>query len=484
VKKIAARGPRAVVIGDDDPTLTPHAGLVLVAELDRVLGIASVIDSQVGAIKARRQGLGAGGLVLAVAEMMLAGGDFMCSLDVQRQDVAGRQLRAVPEVPSSPTFIALAKRFDEATFGGFEAANRLLVERWFAAMGTQRSAALAGVRPTLDLDPTDVEVYGRRKQAVAYNHAGQLVGRPHPVVWAEAGVVLAADLGDGRCDPRPQALGLIGRAVAALPDGLERPVVRADSGLFDAKVAAAAVAAGCDFAIVAKRSPATWTAARAIPNDAWRPAVGMAGAEVAFCGYRPAGWPAGTRCVVRRVRVEAAEISGDGRSRRRRTIDPNQLALVLDGQAGCAWTYSFICTNLSWHPVGHGTAAPALGLPGGQPHLDVGRAVRDEHLGLGAVARTHRHRRPGAWQTAPTRAHQPGRSGHPPWPAHRLAVHARHWKPEHRNRRVPPTLGRWPSRRSPSSGPLMPPRQTASSTRSTGLSWNPSRYPTTTRKSG
>jgi hypothetical protein len=351
VKKIAARGPRAVVIGDDDPTLTPHAGLVLVAELDRVLGIASVIDSQVGAIKARRQGLGAGGLVLAVAEMMLAGGDFMCDLDVQRQDVAGRQLRAVPEVPSSPTFIALAKRFDEATFGGFEAANRLLVERWFAAMGTQRSAALAGVRPTLDLDPTDVEVYGRRKQAVAYNHAGQLVGRPHPVVWAEAGVVLAADLGDGRCDPRPQAPGLIGRAVAALPDGLERPVVRADSGFFDAKVAAAVVAAGCDFAIVAKRSPATWTSARAIPNDAWRPAVGMAGAEVAFCGYRPAGWPAGTRCVVRRVRVEAAEISGDGRSRRRRTIDPNQLALVLDGQAGCAWTYSFICTNLSWHPV-------------------------------------------------------------------------------------------------------------------------------------
>jgi hypothetical protein len=187
VKKIAARGPRAVVIGDDDPTLTPHAGLVLVAELDRVLGIASVIDSQVGAIKARRQGLGAGGLVLAVAEMMLAGGDFMCDLDVQRQDVAGRQLRAVPEVPSSPTFIALAKRFDEATFGGFEAANRLLVERWFAAMGTQRSAALAGVRPTLDLDPTDVEVYGRRKQAVAYNHAGQLVGRPHPVVWRRPG---------------------------------------------------------------------------------------------------------------------------------------------------------------------------------------------------------------------------------------------------------------------------------------------------------
>lgn len=323
----------------------------MVAELDRVLGIASVIDARVGPIKARRQGLGAGGLVLAAAEMMLAGGDFMCDLDVQRDDVAGRELRAVPGVPSSPTFIGLAKNFDEAVFEGFEAANGLLVARWFAALDVERREALAGVRPTLDLDPTDVEVYGRQKQGVARNYQGQLVGRPHPVAWAEAGVVLAAELGGGRDDPRPQAPGLIHRAVAALPAGLKQPIVRADSGFFDAKVAHAAMAEGCDFAIVAKRSQATWAAARAVPEGVWRPAAGMTGAEVAFCDYVPAGWPPGTRCVVRRVRLDAADISADGRSRRRRTIDPNQLALVLDGHAGHAFAYSFICTNLTWHPV-------------------------------------------------------------------------------------------------------------------------------------
>lgn len=348
--KVATRRGR-VVVGDDDPTQTPHAGLVLVAELDRVLGIGSAIDSEVGAIKTRRQGLGAGGLVLAVAEMMLAGGDFMCDLDVQRGDVAGRELRAVPQVPSSPTFIALAKGFDEQVFAAIEAANGRLVGRWFAALAAERRQALAGARPTLDLDPTDVEVYGRRKQAVAYNYQGQLVGRPHPVVWAEAGVVMAAELGDGRADPRPQAPGLIRRATAALPAGLRRPIVRADSGFFDAKVAAAALDEGCDFAIVAKRSTATWAAARAVPDAAWRPAVGMNGAEVAYCDYTPAGWPPGTRTVVRRVRVDADEISSDGRSRRRRTIDPNQLRLVLDGEAGHAYAYSFICTNLCWHPV-------------------------------------------------------------------------------------------------------------------------------------
>ncbi|MGH9210658.1 MAG: hypothetical protein ACRD2C_08235, partial [Acidimicrobiales bacterium] len=139
------------------------------AELDRVLGIQGVIDVEVGPVKARRRGLGAGGLVLSVAETMLAGGDFMCDLDHQRADVAGRELRAVPEIPSSPTFIGLAKRFDERIFAAIEAANAQLVARWFGALDGERRRALAGVRPTLDLDPTDVEVYGRYKEGVARN---------------------------------------------------------------------------------------------------------------------------------------------------------------------------------------------------------------------------------------------------------------------------------------------------------------------------
>lgn len=83
-------------VGRDDPSLTPAAGVILIAELDRILGVIDTIDAHVGAIKVRRQGLSAGQLVVSMAETMLSGGDFMCDLDHVRDDVAGAALRVVP----------------------------------------------------------------------------------------------------------------------------------------------------------------------------------------------------------------------------------------------------------------------------------------------------------------------------------------------------------------------------------------------------
>lgn len=319
---------------------------MLVAEVDRILGVAATIDSFVGRIKTRRQGLSAGELVLSMAECMLAGGDFMVDVDHLRGDEAGSKLRAVPRPPASTTFIALARRFDDVALADLDEAVGALVTTAFAAYPEPRRAKLAAVRPTIDLDPTDIETYGSKKEGMAFNHQGQRVGRAHPAVWAEAGLVLAAELGSGRSDPRPQAPALIARAVAALPAGLGRPRVRVDAGFFDRTVAEAALANGADFAIAAKRNPAAWRAMRAVPAGQWRPATGMRGAEVAWCDYVPAGWPEGTRTLVRRVRLEADEVRADPRSRRRRTIDPDQLALVLGGDADHVFAYSFIVTNL------------------------------------------------------------------------------------------------------------------------------------------
>ena len=58
----------------------------------------------------------------------------------------------------------------------------------------ERTAELAEGPVTIDIDATDVEVYGSKKRGVAYTYQGQRAGRPHVAAWAETEIPLAADL--------------------------------------------------------------------------------------------------------------------------------------------------------------------------------------------------------------------------------------------------------------------------------------------------
>jgi hypothetical protein len=118
-----------------------------------------------------------------------------------------------------------------------------VVTGWMLSLlSAERVTALAGGLVTIDLDTTDVEVYGRKKRGVAYNHQGQRAGRPHVATWAEAETVLAADLGDGTDDPHATAPDLLRRALASLPPRARqsgRVAMRADAGYFAGQLARA-----------------------------------------------------------------------------------------------------------------------------------------------------------------------------------------------------------------------------------------------------
>lgn len=321
--------------------------------VDRV-GVTTALDEAVGPIKQRARGLTGGEFLVGLACAQLAGEDYLIGLDRRRADVAGGLLAPVPTAPST-TAATLAKRFDTTKWRAVETAVGRVAGRVIGHVSDQRRQALLA-SPTLDLDATDVEVYGSRKQGVSYNYKGQRAGRPHLATWAEAGIVLAADLLAGDEDPRAGVVDLLGRALAGLATATEplgghgRVRVRGDIGYFTKDLADAVIAAGADFAIGANRNPATWRAAAAVPEDAWTDADGMAGAQVAVAEYAPAGWPAGTKCLIRRVRHDATAISADPRARRRKTIPAEQLTLALDGDIDTVWAYSFIVTNLDITP--------------------------------------------------------------------------------------------------------------------------------------
>ena len=210
-------------IGAPDPALTPNAGLAAITGLCDRLGVISALDRAVGPIKQRDRGFGAGELLAGLAAAQLAGEDFLVGLDRQRADAAGQQITPVPGL-SSTTAAGLARRITPAQWQAVEAGLAAATGRMLAMLPAPQAAALTDGLVTIDLDTTDVEVYGRKKRGVAYNHQGQRVGRPHVAAWAETEIALAVDLGDGTDDPRATAPDLLRRALAACP---RRPGLRA-----------------------------------------------------------------------------------------------------------------------------------------------------------------------------------------------------------------------------------------------------------------
>ena len=343
------RNRRQVRVGAADRALTANAGLVAVSELCDRLGVIGALDAAVGPIKQRDRGFGAGELLTGIAAAQLAGEDFLTGLDRQRADVAGQQITPVPGLAST-TAAGLARRITPARWQAVEQGLAVVTSRMLSLAGGERTAALADGPVTIDLDTTDVEVYGRKKRGVAYNHQGQRVGRPHVAAWAETEIVLAAELGDGTDDPRATAPGLLRRALGCLPAAVRagRVAMRADAGYFAGQLARAAHDENIAFAIGARRIAPLWRLLAGIADDDWHDAIDMGNAQVAVGGYCPDWWPADTRLLIRRVRLDPEQVSADPRSRRRRTLHPDQRALPLPELAGAAaiYAYSFIVTNL------------------------------------------------------------------------------------------------------------------------------------------
>jgi hypothetical protein len=272
-----------------------------------------------------------------------------------RADQGGQQVTPVPGLATS-TAAGIARRLTAAHWRGAEAGLAAATARMAALLPAERAAELASGPVTIDIDATGVEVYGSKKRGVAYNYQGQRAGRPHVASWAETEIPLAADLLSGDQDPRSHVVALLGQALAALPEPVRegaraagrKIALRAGAGYFAGDLARAAAAAGMDFAIGAKRIGSMWKALAGIGEDAWRDAAGMEDAQVAVSPYRPAEWPEGTVLLIRRVKLGPDQVSADPRSRRRRTLHPDQRALPFPElePEPAIYACSFICTNI------------------------------------------------------------------------------------------------------------------------------------------
>lgn len=318
----------------------------MVRELDRVLGITATLDAGIGQVKQRDRGLSSGQVLMSMASAQLTGVEFMVGLDRRRGDGAGQVLEPVA-TPASTTWAGNAKRFTNDHLAGLPAAMKMINTRWVNRLPVARRGTLLG-EVTIDGDATDVEVYGRTKQAAAHAYTGALTLRSHIAHWAEAGVPLTAELMGGTQDPRANAVTVLDSAIAALPDGVEHISCRWDGGYFAADLAKACLTRGVGFAIGVKRTKPLMIAATHAPEERWVGAIGMEHTEVAVIDYLPGTWPkdSGISCIARRTRIPVEQIP-TARARKRRTVPAGQLTLALEGHVDAVYGYSFILTDLN-----------------------------------------------------------------------------------------------------------------------------------------
>ena len=347
-----------IKIGADDPSLTGNGGMLAVTELCGKLGLIEALDEAMGPVKQRKRGFTGGQVLAGMAAAQLAGEDFLVGLDRVRADAAGQQVTPVPGLATS-TAAGIARRFTGKHWRGTEAGLAAATARMTALLPAERVAELAEGPVTIDIDATDVEVYGSKKRGVAYTYQGQRAGRPHVASWAETEIPLAADLLSGDQDPRSHVVALLGRALAALPQAVRegaaaagrKIALRADAGYFAGELARAAAAADMAFAIGAKRITSMWKALAGLAEDAGgtRPAcrarrspspptVRRTGPRARCC------WSAGSSWTPSRSPPTPGP-GGAGPCTRTRALPFPELE-----QEPAIYAYSFICTNIDCPP--------------------------------------------------------------------------------------------------------------------------------------
>ena len=107
---------------------------------------------------------------MSLAACQLAGGDHLVSLDRLRADTAGQELLRAP-TPASTTAAGIARRFTPPQLAGIETGIATLNQRVVERVGQVRRTSLLR-EVTLDIDATDIEVYGRAKQLDFRSFAG------------------------------------------------------------------------------------------------------------------------------------------------------------------------------------------------------------------------------------------------------------------------------------------------------------------------
>jgi hypothetical protein len=327
--------PYTVAVVDRADTVTGRAGLPLVLETLRALGLDRAIAQHVP-LRERQSGYPEPEKIEALVLLLAAGGTCLDDIRVLQADAGLARLldRTLPSADTLRHFLyafhdetliaqAQAQRppdrvagipAENAPLQGLARVNTALVHR-VAAQGQCHTA-------TLDHDATLQESH--KREALAHYQGGRGY-QPAAIVWVEQDLVVADEYRDGNVPAGMDTLPLIQRGFAALPATVTRFGFRADSACYDERTLQwladphrpGGLAGPIGFTISADMTEALHTVCAAVPDATWtlfedRPDETVPCADVEFF---PGDWPklaAPLRYVALRIRKRQGLLFASG----------------------------------------------------------------------------------------------------------------------------------------------------------------------------
>lgn len=334
---------------------TGHAGVPVLIEQFRVCGAAAIVDDAVK-FKSRRRGLSPSQMAESLLALWAGGGESVDDLDRLREDrglplLLGYELPAAQtmrdflagfEAAASPPLLAVAEQDSEA-LAGLWRANRAVI--------AQLQKARACKTATIDIDAT---IIASSKRAAKPTYDGRVGYQPVVALWAEQDVILADEFRDGNVPAHSSNLALAGRALNALPEGVETVYLRADAALYDHALMVALDKRKVGFAISVPVTQSLAARMRNLAAAQWQPAGGDHDVTRFFAelDYLPDAALEQEEGVVKRLRYlgirmvkRQGELFADGSSEKHFCIVTNRpdpegqnAAALIDWQRGKAGT--------------------------------------------------------------------------------------------------------------------------------------------------
>ena len=289
--------PFVIELGERED-VTARAGLPLVVETLRALGVEELAQAELPAPK-RRRGFTPAQKLETLVTLLAAGGDRVEDVRVLSEDKGLERLLGGP-LPSPDALLDFLGQFhdpecwaqrppekkayvppESVGLRGLDAVQRAVVAR-----GADRNTT----RATIDHDGTIIEAH-KRDARVAYE--GTRGYQPLVAVWAEEQLIVADEFRDGNVAGGEDPLSSVKRAMDNLPPWVRERYFRGDSASYYTPLLKYLVAEGIGFTISADMTKELRACCMAVPQEGWVELEnrGTEQVDVAEVEFTPGDWP-------------------------------------------------------------------------------------------------------------------------------------------------------------------------------------------------